>query len=64
MACERARSVPLEARVDRAAAHLEVFVREVPPLLASISVLGGVAILPDGDPVFLIELGQLVEELT
>ena len=47
--------------IDRAVSDLEVFVREVPDLLAGIKVLGGVAILPDGDPVFLLEPGSLVE---
>lgn len=60
--------VVLEARgfrfgllVDRALADREVFVREVPLPLDRISVLGGVAILPDGAPVFLLDLGSLVE---
>ena len=47
--------------IDRAVSDLEVFVREVPALLAGIKVLGGVAILPDGEPVFLLEPGSLVE---
>ena len=47
--------------IDRAVSDLEVFVREVPDLLAGIKVLGGIAILPDGDPVFLLEPGSLVE---
>lgn len=46
---------------DRALSDLEVFVREVPPPLAEIKALGGVAILPDGQPVFLLEPGSLVE---
>jgi chemotaxis protein histidine kinase CheA len=53
----------LGLRVDRVAAHREVFVREVPTTLLPIAVLAGAAILPDGDPVFLLEVGQLVEEL-
>jgi two-component system chemotaxis sensor kinase CheA len=53
----------LGLRVDRVSSHLEVFVREVPGSLAPISVLAGVAIAPDGDPVFLLDVGQLVEEL-
>jgi two-component system chemotaxis sensor kinase CheA len=52
----------LGLRVDRAATDLEVFVREVPPVLAQIKPLGGVAILPDGVPVFLLEVGVLVED--
>jgi two-component system chemotaxis sensor kinase CheA len=54
----------LGLRVDRVTSHLEVFIREVPQPLASIPVAGGVAILPDGEPVFLLEVTQLVEELT
>lgn len=53
----------LGLRVDRVWAHLEIFVREVPAPLRQIPVLGGVAILPDGEPVFLLEVRQLVEEL-
>ena len=47
--------------IDRAVSDLEVFVREVPPPLGEIQALGGVAILPDGEPVFLLEPGALVE---
>ncbi len=54
----------LALRVDRVASHVEVFVREVPLPLASIPVVAGVSILPDGEPVFLLEVAQLVEELT
>jgi hypothetical protein len=38
-----------------------VFVRETPEPLADLSHLGGVAILRDGAPVFLLEIGSLVE---
>ncbi|MFQ5515111.1 MAG: chemotaxis protein CheA [Myxococcota bacterium] len=55
------RGFRLALRVDRAASDLEVFVREVPPLLSGLQPLGGLAILPDGIPVFLIELSVLVE---
>ena len=55
------RGFRLGLRVDRAAANLEVFVREVPPVLSHFKPLGGVAILPDGVPVFLLEVGSLVE---
>ncbi len=48
--------------VDRAAAHLEVFVRDVPSALASIDPLAGVAVLPDGTPVFVLEVAALVED--
>jgi len=47
--------------IDRAAADQEVFVREVPPVLGGRKELGGVAVLPDGTPVFLLEIGVLVE---
>jgi chemotaxis protein histidine kinase CheA len=56
------RGFRLGLRVDRAVADREVFVREVPPVLAQIKPLGGVAILPDGVPVFLLEVGVLVED--
>jgi len=48
--------------IDRAAADQEVFVREVPPVLDGRKELGGVAVLPDGTPVFLLEIGVLVEQ--
>ena len=56
------RGFQLGLRVDRAAAHIEVFVRDVPPSLSGIQALGGVAILPDGDPVFVLEVAGLVED--
>jgi len=56
------RGFRLALRVDRALADLELFVREVPPLFEEILLLDGTAILPDGEPVFLIELGVLVED--
>ena len=48
-------------RVDGVASDPEVFVREVPPVLAHLAPLAGVAILTDGEPVFLIEPAVLVE---
>ena len=57
-----ARGFKLGLRVDRVVSDLEVFVREVPPVLSRIKPLGGVAILPDGAPVFLLEVGSLVED--
>ena len=57
-----ARGFRLGLRVDRAIEDLEVFVREVPAALAHLKSLGGVAVLPDGVPVFLLEVGALVEE--
>ena len=56
-----ARGFRLGLRIDRAVSDLEVFVREVPPVLSQLKPLGGVAILPDGVPVFLLEVGALVE---
>ena len=47
--------------VDRAVTDLEVFVREIPEPLSKHQALGGVTILPDGDPVFLLEPAPLVE---
>jgi two-component system chemotaxis sensor kinase CheA len=57
-----ARGFRLGLRVDRALEELEVFVREVPSGLAAHPWLGGVAVLPDGVPVFLLEVGALVKE--
>jgi len=56
------RGFKLGLRVDRAIGDHEVFVREVPAALEQIKPLGGVAVLPDGVPVFLLEVGALVEE--
>jgi two-component system chemotaxis sensor kinase CheA len=53
----------LGLRADRLGGHLEVFIREVPPALRPIEMLGGVSILPDGAPIFLLDLGQVVEAL-
>jgi two-component system chemotaxis sensor kinase CheA len=57
-----ARGFRLGLRVDRALVELEVFVREVPRGVAAHPWLGGVAILPDGAPVFLLEVAELVKE--
>ena len=46
--------------VDRVAADHEVFVRELPSVLAGRNALAGVAVLNDGQPVFLLEPGALV----
>lgn len=56
-----ARGFRLGLRVDRAAAYQEVYVREVPAALSGFSHLRGVAILSDGAPVFLLEVGALLE---
>ncbi len=56
-----ARGFRLGMRVDRAQADQEVYVREVPAALAGLKHLGGVAILSDGAPIFLLELGALLE---
>ena len=47
--------------VDRALNEQEIFVREVPAAIAERKYLGGVAVLPDGVPVFLLEVGVLAE---
>ena len=47
-------------RVDRVATDHEVFVREIPQVLSGLTPLAGVAILTDGEPIFLIEAGVLV----
>ncbi len=57
-----ARGFRLGLRVERALEELEVFVREVPAALGKPPALGGVAILPDGIPVFLVEPAELVRE--
>jgi len=56
-----ARGFRLGLRVDRAIADQEVYVREVPRALAGMKHLGGIAILSDGAPCFLLELGALLE---
>jgi two-component system chemotaxis sensor kinase CheA len=56
-----ARGFKLGLLVDRVVDDLEVFVRETPPALGALASLGGVAILRDGAPVFLLEVGSLVE---
>ena len=53
----------LALQVDRVVAEVEVFVRDLPRALAEHAFLGGVAVLPDGAPVFLLEPAGLVEEL-
>lgn len=55
------RGFKLGLHVQRAIGNLEVYVRDVPAPLDEIAVLGGVAVLPDGAPVFLLELGVVVE---
>ncbi len=47
--------------VDRAVGDMEVFVRETPRPLSTLAALAGVAVLPDGAPVFVLEIGVLVE---
>ncbi len=56
-----ARGFRLGLRVKRAVGDQEVYVREVPRALASFRHLGGVATLSDGAPVFLLEVGRLLE---
>jgi len=56
-----ARGFKLGVLVDRVIDDLEVFVRQTPEPLTQMSHLGGVAILRDGAPVFLLEIGSLVE---
>jgi two-component system, chemotaxis family, sensor kinase CheA len=57
------RGLRIGLKVDRALADQEVFVREVPPVLARLKSAGGLAVLPDGVPVFLLETSSLVEAL-
>jgi two-component system chemotaxis sensor kinase CheA len=56
-----ARDFKLGLLVDRVVDDLEVFVRETPAPLRDLASLGGIAILRDGAPVFLLEIGSLVE---
>ncbi|MEX2208600.1 MAG: chemotaxis protein CheW [Myxococcota bacterium] len=56
-----ARGFKLGLLVDRVSDDLEVFVRETPAPLRELASLGGIAILRDGAPVFLLEVGSLVE---
>jgi len=56
-----ARGFKLGLLVDRVVDDLEVFVRETPAPLREVASLGGIAILRDGAPVFLLEIGSLVE---
>jgi len=56
-----ARGFKLGLLVDRVVDDLEVFVRETPAPLRALASLGGIAILRDGAPVFLLEIGSLVE---
>jgi two-component system, chemotaxis family, sensor kinase CheA len=58
------RGFKLGVLVERVLDDLEVFVRETPEPLTDMSHLGGVAILRDGAPVFLLEIGSLVENFT
>jgi len=56
-----ARGFRLGLLADRAQADQEVYVREVPATLAGLKHLGGVAVLSDGAPIFLLEMGALLE---
>ncbi len=47
-------------RVDRFVSQQEIYVKPIPPLLASLKILAGMTILEDGNPVFLLDLNQLV----
>jgi two-component system chemotaxis sensor kinase CheA len=57
------RGMRLGVKVDRAVAEQEVFVREVPCALNRLKSACGIAVLPDGVPVFLLEASALVEAL-
>ena len=52
----------LGLRVERVSASHEVMVRDAPDFLSAIKPISGVALLADGEPVFLLEPGPLVEE--
>ncbi len=56
------RGLRVGLRVDAVIADREVFVRRVPAVLEPIGLLAGVAILPSGIPVFLLDPGALIGE--
>lgn len=49
--------------VDEVVGEREVFVRDVPKLLADQPLLGGVAVMPDGAPVFVLEPAALLGDV-
>ncbi len=55
------RGFKLGLHVERAIGNIEVYVRDVPRPLDVIPALAGVALLPDGAPVFLLDLPVVVE---
>ena len=46
-------------RVERLAGQQEIYVKPVPPLFAGLRALAGLTLLGDGNPVFLLDVGQL-----
>jgi two-component system chemotaxis sensor kinase CheA len=56
------RGFKLGLHVERAIGNVEVYVRDVPRPLDEASVLMGVALLPDGEPIFVLELAVVVED--
>ena len=47
-------------RIERLAGQQEIYVKPVPPLLASARALAGMTVLGDGSPVFVLDLNQIV----
>ena len=47
-------------RVERLAGQQEIYVKSVPSLLACARALAGLTVLGDGNPVFLLDLNQLI----
>jgi chemotaxis protein histidine kinase CheA len=46
-------------RIERLAGQQEIYVKPVPPLLASARALAGMTVLGDGSPVFVLDLNQI-----
>lgn len=46
-------------RIERLAGQQEIYVKPVPPLLASARALAGMTVLADGSPVFVLDLNQI-----
>jgi chemotaxis protein histidine kinase CheA len=47
-------------RIERLAGQQEIYVKPVPPLLASARALAGMTVLGDGSPIFVLDLNQIV----
>jgi two-component system chemotaxis sensor kinase CheA len=54
------RGARVALQVEKLEGQQEIYVKPVPPLLASCRALSGLTVLGDGTPVFLLDLNQLV----